>query len=146
MNKVYLKDLSPEVVIKKLEDGEVVHTEDSKGKEYSYKMIKGVIVAYDESKGTVSGYNRSLYVTDKAYFETNYGCVKAIVGHWYRTRDGETVFIYRINSSSSPYIYTGSREGCSYDLTYTENGNYCTDIHPSDLVEDITEDDQTLDN
>lgn len=142
MTRTYLKDLSPEEVIAKLNNGEVVYTEDSKGKGFSYKMIDGVLVAFDESKDTVSGYNRSLYVTDKAYFEDDHTNIKVKQGHWYRTRDEQAVYIYEDIGDNVVYRFKGCRIGSQKYLTWSSSGIY--DItepnHHLDLVEEIIED------
>ena len=83
----YLKDLEPEEVIDRLNNGERVYYKDSKGNEYSYKVYKGMTIRYNKD-GEVDGYNRSIYSTGEAYFETEDEWISLSPNRRYKTRDG----------------------------------------------------------
>ena len=130
----YLKDLDPEEVIDRLNNGERVYYKDSKGNEYSYKVYKGMTIRYNED-GEVDGYNRSIYSTGEAYFETE-GTLHVRVKHHYRTRNGKTVYI-----TSQKGIWcdgTMFLEDSSIDYSWTDKGEFYPDSNdPRDLVVEL---------
>ena len=87
----YLKSLEPEEVIDRLNNGERVYYEDTRGKKYSYKVYKGMTIRYNED-GEVDGYNRSIYSTGEAYFETE-GTLHVRVQHHYQDRLGNICYV-----------------------------------------------------
>ena len=93
----YLKDLDPEEVIDRMNNGERVYYKDSKGNEYSYKVYKGMTIRYNED-GEVDGYNRSIYSTGEAYFETN-DTIHVRIGHHYQDRLGNICYVSRKEGS-----------------------------------------------
>ena len=130
----YLKDLEPEEVIDRLNNGERVYYTDSRGKKYSYKVYKGMTIRYNED-GEVDGYNRSIYSTGEAYFET-VDTIKVKVNHHYKTRSGVVVFITEINGR----WYTGymfSKTG-KVEQSWLGNGSFFeNEINENDLVEEL---------
>lgn len=95
----YLKDLNPEKVIDRLNNGERVYYKDSKGNVYSYKVYKGMTIRYNED-GEVDGYNRSIYSTGEAYFETEDEWITLKPGRRYKTRDGRVAITTSITDGS----------------------------------------------
>ena len=69
MTRQYLNELTPEEVTDRLNKGERVYYEDTKGNKYSYQYINGICVRFDEC-GDVDGYGRSIYSTGEAYFDS----------------------------------------------------------------------------
>lgn len=67
--KEFLEDLTPEEVTERLNRGEEVYYEDSKGDFHTYKFINGICVRY--TNGEVDGYGRSIYSTCGAYFNSD---------------------------------------------------------------------------
>lgn len=67
--KEFLSDLTPEEVTERLNRGEIVYYEDSKGDFHTYKFINGICVRY--TNGEVDGYGRSIYSTCGAYFKSD---------------------------------------------------------------------------
>lgn len=117
----YLKNLEPEEVIDRLNNGERVYYEDSKGNKYSYKVYKGMTIRYNEG-GEVDGYNRSIYSTGEEYFEGS-STLHVKVGHHYQDRLGNICFI----SSFENDWYKGTQfnkiQGVR-ELTWTDEGEY----------------------
>ena len=130
----YLKDLDPEEVIDRLNNGERVYYKDSKGNKYSYKVYKGMTIRYNED-GEVDGYNRSIYSTGEAYFETE-DTLHVRVKHHYRTRNGKTVYI-----TGKKGIWcdgTMFLEDSSIDYSWTDKGEFYPDSNdPRDLVVEL---------
>lgn len=67
--KEFLEDLTPEEVTERLNRGEIVYYEDSKGDFHTYRFINGICVRY--TNGEVDGYGRSIYSTCGAYFNSD---------------------------------------------------------------------------
>lgn len=65
----YLKDLTPEEVTERLNKGEVVNYQDSRGDWHTYKYINGICVRWTD--GEVDGYGRSIYSTGEAFFDVS---------------------------------------------------------------------------
>lgn len=86
MTREYLKDLEPEEVTERLNKGEEVYYEDSKGVHHSYKYINGICVRYTD--GEVDGYGRSIYSTGECYFDGTKG-IKLEPHRTYKTRIGD---------------------------------------------------------
>lgn len=130
----YLKDLEPEEVIDRLNNGESVYYEDSRGNQYSYKVYKGMTIRYNED-GEVDGYNRSIYSTGEAYFEIK-DTLHVKTKHHYRTRNGKTVYI----TSKEGIWYEGTMflEDSSIDYSWTDKGEFYPDSNdPRDLVVEL---------
>lgn len=133
MKKVYLKDLQPDEVIRRLKAGEVV--KDDKGK-YEKKLIDGIICTIYNDKGYVI--NDYLISDVSAYFEEPEE-LKLEVGKCYRTRDGRKAFI-------SYYIadidrYNGIVYGDKSIRTWSPNGESTRDSMDYDIVAEWRDDD-----
>ena len=135
MTKVYLKDLEPAEVIDRLHEGQIVYYTDTKGKRFQYQMYRGVLWRYNRDTHEVDGYNRSIYSTGEAYFETE-GTLYVRVKHHYRTRHGKTVYI-----TGKKGIWcegTMFLEDSSIDYSWTDKGEFYPDsVDPRDLVVEL---------
>ena len=135
MTREYLKDLEPEEVTERLNKGEEVYYEDSKGVHHSYKYINGICVRYTD--GEVDGYGRSIYSTGECYFEDTKD-IKLEPNKTYKTRKGD--FAITTNQDGSwmyGYIIKGNEP---HPVSWTIEGGLfygkgTTD--PRDLVEEI---------
>lgn len=117
--KTYVKDLTPEEIIKRLKNGEVVKIKDSK--EY-FKMIDGVICRFF-SYGDV-GIGSLLYTEpDDVYFETEELFEIKETG-LYKTRCGRKVFVSDISlNPDRTYKISGIIEGDKLSSNWTVYGN-----------------------
>lgn len=88
--KTYLKDLTPEEVIRRLKAGEVLRDEER----VSTKLVEGMLFTYYDNRIIL---NSSVFIDDVAkenlYFETP-DELKLEVGKCYKTRDGRKAFVY----------------------------------------------------
>lgn len=137
--KTYLKDLTPEEVIRRLKAGGVVKYPDSK---LEIKMIDDVICRFSEHEIvygtflTVCTYGAGC---SEYYFETP-DELKLEVGKCYKTRDGRKAFVSSYNSS------TKYCRGAVIDFlnlaVWTENGLYLYATESGlDLVSEWSDDD-----
>lgn len=96
--KTYLKDLTPEEVIRRLKAGEVLKEDDSKT---ITKLVEGVWCTYYQngSIGLNDGFNLDSDARQYYYFETP-DELKLEVGKCYKTRDGRKAFISDYNSAT----------------------------------------------
>ena len=69
--RFYLKDMEPTEVIDRLHAGQIVYYTDTKGNRFQYQMHRGVLWRYNRDTHEVDGYNRSIYSTGEAYFESD---------------------------------------------------------------------------
>ena len=125
--KTYLKDLTPEEIIKRLKNGEIVKIKDSK--EY-FKMIDGVICRFF-SYGDV-GIGSLLYTEpDDVYFETEEPLTFE-QGKFYKTREGKKAYISRITTTYIYGIITGKTSMDTWHLNgmHWHNG----DKHKNDII------------
>lgn len=130
----YLKDLEPEEVIDRLNNGERVYYEDSRGNKYSYKVYKGMTIRYNED-GEVDGYNRSIYSTGEAYF-TDTKTIEVKLQHHYRTKDGMIVYIEK--KEGCWYHGKAFRDSNVYSMSWLKDGRYYEgDTSPRDIIEEI---------
>lgn len=133
--KTYLKDLTPDEVIRRLKAGEVIKHE--KGN-YEKKWIDGIICTIFNAGGFVI--NDCLGCDESAYFETP-DELKLEVGKCYRTKDGRMAFISSYNSSTKYF------KGAVIDFlnlaVWTENGLYLYTTEESnlDLISEWSDDD-----
>lgn len=114
--KTYLKDLTPEEVIRRLKAGEVVENEKCKIK---YKIIEGVLCGLWTDGGI--DYNARI-ISDKEkgwYFETP-DELKLEVGKCYKTRDGRMAFVNFKDNKISSGVIVGSLDVFSWK----EDGTY----------------------
>lgn len=136
MTKVYLSDLEPEEVVERLNKGEMVYYEDSKGLHHSYKYIDGICVRYTD--GEVDGYGRSIYSTGECYFEDDERALEDIqVGKWYKTRRGDSAVTTAQHGSwtegyilinNVPVLASWNKNGLYYGTGTTDH---------RDLVEEV---------
>ena len=130
----YLKDLEPEEVIDRLNNGERVYYEDSRGNKYSYKVYKGMTIRYNED-GEVDGYNRSIYSTGEAYFDVE-DAFKVKVNHHYRTRKGSIAYIKDV--SGRWYLGTLFRNNTKVETGWLSDGSlYELKRNDEDLIEEL---------
>lgn len=103
--KTYLKDLTPEEIIKRLKNGEIIKSEEDD--DIIIRYYDGVI--YSSSK-RFGGYKINVsFVTDAAckyYFETEEPFEIKETG-LYKTRDGRKVFVSHIGDSDNTYNVSG---------------------------------------
>ena len=94
--KTYLKDLTPEEVIRRLKTGEVLKEDDSKT---ITKLVDGVWCTYCQNGAIVL--NDDFILDSDArqynYFETP-DELKLEVGKCYKTRDGRKAFVYKYDN------------------------------------------------
>lgn len=132
--KTYLKDLTPDEVIRKLKAGEVVNFESSKEK---IKIIDGIISGFYPNGDTML--NVSLDLTDDIlYFETP-DELKIEVGKCYRTRDGRKAFISYYEASTDKYY--GIIYGENLMRSWNPNGECLTVCENKDLISEWSDDD-----
>lgn len=124
--KTYLKDLTLEEIIKRLKNGEVVHSDGS----WTYKMIDGIICAF-WSKESYIGAMIDLDVESESYFETEEPLTFE-QGKFYKTRDGKKAYI---SSITTTYIY-GIITGKTSMDTWHLNGMHWNnkESHKNDLI------------
>lgn len=133
--KQYLEDLTPQEVIDRMTKGEQVHYTDSKGNDYLYVLYKGVTIRIDKSTGKCDGFNRSIYSTCGAYFETE-DTLRVRIKHHYRTRHGKTVYI----TSKQGIWYDGIMflEDSTIEYSWNDKGEFYPDSKdPRDLVVEL---------
>lgn len=122
MKKVYLKELSIEEIIKRLNNGDVI--KDSDG--IKFKMVNGFLIKsnFDES----STINAGLRVDfDKTfYFEDPEPITESGI---YRLKNGKKVFIFYVK----PHILFGAIDGTDYVSRWNPNGGaYMNDVLDKD--------------
>lgn len=125
--KTYLKDLTPEEIIKRLKNGEVIKIKDSK--EY-FKMIDDVICRFFDY-GDV-GIGSLLYAgPDDAYFEIEEPLTFE-EGKFYKTREGKKAYISKITTTRFYGIITGKTALDTWNL----DGMHWRDKspHKNDLI------------
>ena len=136
MKKVYLKDLQPDEVIRRLKAGEVAkHTKGN----YKKKLIDGFICTiFNSGRFVVNDY---LVNDESAYFEEPEK-LKLEVGKCYRTRDGRKAFISSINNDSE-FPFRGIIIGFDSTAVWLENGKF--NVYQSendlDLISEWSDDD-----
>lgn len=125
--KTYLKDLTPEEIIKRLKNGEIVKIEDSK--EY-FKMIDGIVCRFYDY-GDV-GIGCSIFKDpNDVYFETEEPLTFE-QGKFYKTREGKKAYISRITTT---YIYGIITEKTVGEVWYLNGMHWNNgDKHKNDLI------------
>lgn len=134
MKKVYLKDLQPDEVIRRLRAGEVV--KDEKSKEI-IKMIEGIL-----SNVSPFGNIRLNIILNPLcpdyYFEEPEE-LKLEVGKCYRTRDGRKAFISNIYEDKS---CLGVISGEKKFYQWHDNGKFLGELeNNTDLISEWSDDD-----
>lgn len=116
--KTYLKDLTPEEIIKRLKNGEIIKFDGNNA--FHIKMIDGIICRF---------YNRNNFVingefdNDGFYFETEEPFEIKEAG-LYKTRDGRKVFVSDISKNPNRiYKISGIIEGDALSSNWTVYGS-----------------------
>lgn len=138
--KTYLKDLTPEEVIRRLKAGEVLKEDDSKT---ITKLVEGVWCTYYQngSIGLNDGFNLDSDARQYYYFETP-DELKLEVGKCYKTRDGRKAFVSSIMLDSE-FPFLGIIENCAKTENWLENGkfNIYQPENDLDLISEWSDDD-----
>lgn len=136
MKKVYLKDLQPDEVIRRLKAGEVVkcETDEHEPMKGQYKMIDGVLCGFFEGGDIL--YGAAIEQDNGFYFEEPEK-LKIEVRKPYKTKDGRKAFISVVDDM---YAY-GIIEGNSVVTTWGHNGVCDTDDDGGDLISEWSDDD-----
>ena len=138
MKKVYLKDLKPDEVIRRLKAGEVIkHTRGN----YEKKLIDGFICTiFNSGRFVINDYLTNDYLTnnESACFEEPEE-FKLEVGKCYRTRDGRKAFVSSYNSSTK--YFRGAVIDFLNLAVWTEKGLYlCATESGLDLISEWSDD------
>lgn len=132
MKKVFLNTLTPEEIIRRLKNGEVIKRED-RGNDLIYRMIDGVIVQKDIWDITI-GSSFTVDEVDDYYFEEDEPFIITETGV-YKTRDGRKAFVYKIKDETDsiyPICYVVEKEDDS--ILATKQGKYATGETYLDIV------------
>ena len=113
--KTYLKDLTPEEIIRKLKAGEVVKNETSNA-----RIVEGMVCLFRNEKLFAIG---AFGVETDDYFETT-DELELEVGKFYRTRDGKKVVIIGIDYSREDYPFWGGVIGNCFSSSWASNGRF----------------------
>lgn len=137
--KTYLKDLTPEEVIRRLKAGEVVRYPDSN---LEIKMIDGVLCRFTKHEivyGTYSTVCTNGTEYSEYYFETP-AELKLEVGKCYKTRDGRKAFCFNLNKETKFYLIAIVNDNDTYSVL--GNGMLFNNIEsPLDLISEWRDDD-----
>lgn len=135
MKKVYLKDLKPDEVIRRLKAGEVV--KDEKSKEI-IKMIEGIL-SFISPLGNIR-LNIILNPLCPDYYFEEPEKLKIEVGKCYKTRDGRKAFIC-YNDEKEDYFW-GSIQADIGGTRWKENGLWIrSEENDIDLISEWSDDD-----
>ena len=130
--KTYLKDLTPEEIIRRLKAGEVVKNEQSKN---IIKYIDDVLCNFCEN-GTVE-YNTNFWICNCSYYFETTDELKLQEGKRYKTRGGYMAFLAEYGEDS--YFY-GSVKGYCIGFHWRCDGKH--DSKSSfDIVAEWSDDD-----
>jgi hypothetical protein len=124
--KTYLKDLTPEEIIRRLKNGEVAKIENRKN---FYKMIDGVLCYVGESGFII---NDVILIGEyNEYFETEEPLIFE-QGKFYKTREGKKAYISRITAT---YIYGIVTEKTSSEIWKLDGTHWNKEEpHKNDLI------------
>lgn len=105
MKKTYLNKLSPEIITKRLNDGEVVKC---LGKD-SFKLVNGTSIKFDSNNNNNFWVGGSLFINsaDDYYFEDPEPITETGA---YKTREGKKVYITMIKHGIIFGFYDGSTD------------------------------------
>lgn len=131
--KTYLKDLTPEEVIKRLKAGEVVKYNNDI---VQIKYIDGVLCKF--SYGKIIEYNTNFSTYGVIYYFETSDELKLEVGKCYKTRDGRKAFINCEDLSSYSGCVVGSDEVFLWGYNGLLYENQENDI---DLISEWSDDD-----
>lgn len=118
MKKTYLNTLTPEEIIKRLKNGEIVKRKTVHDNEIIYKMIDGIIVREDEGCTTLN----SFIAIDDQYFEEKRPFMITKTGV-YKTRDGRKAYVCNIDDNGDctfviegeSRLYYSTKQGSTSD-------------------------------
>lgn len=124
--RTYLKDLTPEEVIQRLKNGEIIKFDNNKT--FHIKMIDGIICRiYDGNNFMINGG----FDNDSFYFETEESLTFE-EGKFYKTREGKKAYISRKTTTRFYGIITGKT---SLDTWNLEGMHwYDKSPHKNDLI------------
>lgn len=136
--KTYLKDLTPEEVIRRLKAGEVIKNEQEKN---IIKYIDDVLCNFCEN-GTVE-YNTNFWICNCSYYFETPDELKLEVGKCYKTRDGRKAFVYLEVGD----YFSGVVEGDDKIYVWNEKGEYSNRAMECrlDLISEWSDDDAEKD-
>ena len=132
--KTYLKDLTPEEIIKRLKNGEILHPVNP---DFYIKMIDGVLCEfYNNELKFINVQVGSVYRPDSNegynfYFETEEPLTFE-EGKFYKTRDGKKAYISKITTTRFYGIITGKTSLETWSLKGTHW--YHKSPHKNDLI------------
>lgn len=109
--KTYLKDLTPEEIIKRLKNGEVIKIENS----VEYIEMIGGIICYHSNDGDVIVGASIFKNQGNRYFETEEPLTFE-EGKFYKTREGKKAYISRITTTYFYGIITGKTSLDTWNL------------------------------
>lgn len=138
MTRVYLKDLQPAEVIDRLHEGQIVYYTDTRGKKFQYQMHRGVLWRYNRDTQEVDGYNRSIYSTGEAYFETEEE-ITLRPGRRYKTRNGCIAVTTSVSDGSWIKGFIVDKNSEVRAASWKEDGLFygeCSE-DPRDLVKEL---------
>lgn len=115
MKKVYLNTLTPEDIIKRLKDGEIIKIKEYE--DYCFKMIDGVI-CYITDTNTYIQHQIDSSDTD-LYFEEQEEFNVEKTGR-YRTRDGKTAYVSFVGKENA----YGIVDGFQTDFHWYKDGSH----------------------
>lgn len=118
MKKTYLNTLTPEEIIKRMKNGEVVKC---RSDNFIFKMIDGVIVLIDKEDMII---NDSMVIDkkDDYYFEEK-GQFEITETGVYKTRDGRKAYVYEIEDDPEilyPVMFIADK----LEIHVSKNGRY----------------------
>jgi len=132
--KTYLKNLTPEEIIKRLKNGEILHPVNP---DFYIKMIDGVLCEfYNNELKFINVQVGSVYRPDSNegydfYFETEEPLTFE-QGKFYKTRDGKKAYISRITTT---YIYGIITEKTSSETWELDGTHWNKELpHKNDLI------------
>lgn len=148
--KKYLKDLTPDEVIRRLKDGEVVRYN---GVDAQTKYIDGVLCNVYTDKLFSINSTISVYRHCTAYFEIPDEIVFDI-GKKYKTRDGQQVYLnihYLDTEEWGGYFFNdkdlylwdrnGKFLGDENNNCWDKDGNFCDNTEKLDIIAEWSDDD-----
>lgn len=109
--KTYLKDLTPEEIIKRLKNGEFLQSPFGG----YYKMVDGIICKFLPNGNTVIAECLSSQMNGDCYFETEEPFEIKEAG-LYKTRDGRKVFVSKIYDDCILGLVDGDEELMNWKL------------------------------
>lgn len=116
--KTYLKDLTPEEIIKRLKNGEFLQNPFGG----YYKMVDGIICKFLPNGNTVIAECLSSQMNSDCYFETEEPFEIKEIG-FYKTRDGKKAFVYYIANNDIKPI-KGVIQGMNCIISWFLSGEY----------------------